>query len=83
MPAEARQIDATPNLNDRAQVILDDHAGDALAALRTVIADAEFLCDQLETASMVISTGLVRGWKPKFQRDDCNVEKAQHTIEPG
>jgi len=51
-------------------LILDDHAGDALAALRTVIADAEFLCDQLETASMLISPGLVRGWKPKFQREN-------------
>lgn len=51
------------------EAILDDHAGDALAALRTVIADAEFLCDQLETASMLISPGLARGWKPKFQRE--------------
>lgn len=70
MLAEARQIDLDSNLQDRARVILDDHAGDALAALRTVIADAEFLCDQLETASMLISPGLVRGWKPKFQRQD-------------
>jgi len=69
MPAEARQIEAGSNLDDRAGVILDDHAGDALAALRTVIADAEFLCDQLETATMLISPGLVRGWKPKFQRE--------------
>lgn len=70
MPAQVCQIETAPNLNDRARVILDDHAGDALAALRTVIADAEFLCDQLETASMLISPGLVRGWKPKFQRAD-------------
>jgi hypothetical protein len=70
MPAEARQIEIGSNLHDRARVILDDHAGDALAALRTVIADAEFLCDQLETASMLKSAGLVRGWKPKFQRED-------------
>lgn len=70
MPAQARQIEAASNLDDRARAILDDHAGDALAALRTVIADAEFLCDQLETASMLISPGLVRGWKPKFQRED-------------
>ncbi len=69
MPAEAHQIEAGSNLDDRARVILDDHAGDALAALRTVIADAEFLCEQLETASMLISPGLVRGWKPKFQRE--------------
>ncbi|TIX89282.1 hypothetical protein [Rhizobium sp. P44RR-XXIV] len=70
MPAETDLIDAGSNLDDRARVILDDHAGDALAALRTVIADAEFLFDQLETALMLISPGLVRGWKPKFQRED-------------
>jgi len=70
MPAETRQMAGRLNVDDHAQVILDDHAGDALAALRTVIADAEFLCDQLETASMLISPGLVRGWKPKFQRED-------------
>jgi len=70
MPVEACQIEVSPSLDDRARIILDDHAGDALAALRTVIADAEFLCDQLETASMLISPGLVRGWKPKFQRKE-------------
>lgn len=70
MPAEAHQLEVSPNLDDRARVILDDHVGDALAASPTVIADADFLCDQLETASMLISPGLVRGWKPKFQRED-------------
>ena len=69
MPAEASQIEAKSDLEDLIRAILDDHAGDALAALRTVIADAEFLCDQLETASLLISPGLVRGWKPKLQRD--------------
>ncbi len=66
MAVEARQIEQPTE--DRAQAILDAHAGDALAALRTVIADADFLCDELEAASMAISRGLVRGWKPKFSR---------------
>ena len=74
MPAEARQTEVSPNLDDRAVVILDAHAGDALAALRTVIADADFLCDQLETATMLISPGLVRGWKPKFRRDQQKLD---------
>lgn len=52
-----------------AQVVLDAFGGNALAALQSVIADAEFLCDQLETASGLISHGLVRGWKPKFERE--------------
>ncbi len=69
MPAEACQIEPEAT-EDRAQVNLDYHAGDAPAALRTVIADAEFLCDQLETAFMLISPGLVRGSKPRFQREE-------------
>lgn len=68
MSAEARQIDDLI-AEDRAQMILNAHAGDALSALNSVIADADFLCDQLETASMLISPGLVRGWKPTFRRE--------------
>jgi hypothetical protein len=70
MPAEAARIEPSTVEEDRAQTILDAHAGDALAALRSVIEDADFLCDQLETASLLISPGLVRGWKPKFQREE-------------
>ena len=68
MPAEARQLNTAPANEDLAQAVLDAHGGDALAALCSVIADAAFLHDQLETASMLIGNGLVRGWKPKFQR---------------
>lgn len=54
---------------DQAQTVLDAFGGNALAALRSVIADAEFLCDQLETASLYLSHGIARGWKPSFERD--------------
>ncbi|MGV1918049.1 hypothetical protein [Rhizobium sp. 22-785-1] len=70
MLVQARQNEVNSNLDERARVVLDACAGDALAALRTVIADADFLCDQLDTASKLISPGLVRGWKPRFQRED-------------
>lgn len=53
---------------DQAQIVLDAFGGNALAALQSVIADAEFLCEQLETASLFLSSGLARGWKPKFAR---------------
>ena len=69
MPAEARQPEPSPAEEDLAQAVIDAHGGDAVAALRTVLADAAFLHEQLETASMLISPGLVRGWKPKFQRE--------------
>lgn len=54
---------------DKAQEVLDAFGGNALAALRSVIADAEFLCEQLETASLYLSSGVARGWKPSFERD--------------
>ncbi len=54
---------------DKAHEVLDAFGGNALAALRSVIADAEFLCDQLETASLYLSHGIARGWKPSFERD--------------
>ncbi len=54
---------------DKAQEVLDAFGGNALAALRSVIADAEFLCEQLETASLYLSHGAARGWTPSFERD--------------
>lgn len=54
---------------DQAQEVLDHFGGNALAALRSVIADAEFLCEQLETASLYLSGGIARGWKPTFERE--------------
>lgn len=55
--------------SDQAQAVLDAFGGNALAALRSVIADAEFLCEQLETARLHLSHGTTRGWTPKFERD--------------
>ncbi|MCF1481865.1 hypothetical protein B7W85_06080 [Allorhizobium ampelinum] len=52
-----------PYLDNRAELEIQ------LAALRAVIADTEFLSNQLETASLLISPGLVRCWKPRFQRE--------------
>lgn len=60
MPAAARQFDHDQP-DDSAEVILDLYAGDALSALLSIIADADFLCDKLETASLQISSGVVRG----------------------
>jgi hypothetical protein len=60
--------DDTALPEDPAQNVLDAHKGDALAALRSVIADAEFLHDQLAIASTILSHGIGRGWMPRFQR---------------
>jgi hypothetical protein len=63
------QREVTPDI-DQAQAVLDAFGGNALAALQSVISDAEFLCDQLELASDMLSLGIGRGWKPKFARDE-------------
>lgn len=68
MSAAQRALEAETNV-DQAQVVLDAFGGNALAALRSVIADAEYLCEQLETASHFLSGGIARGWKPSFERE--------------
>ena len=68
MTAQARHDESRLPVGDPAQGILDAHGGDALAALRHVIADAEFLHDQLAIASTILSHGIGRGWQPRFQR---------------
>lgn len=54
---------------DLVEVILAAYHGDAVAALREVMADASFLHEQLRTASSFLSYGAARGWRPKFTRE--------------
>lgn len=53
---------------DLAVSVLAAFDGDALAAIRNLLADADFLRDQLYTAPCVMSSGMARGWKPKYER---------------
>lgn len=64
---EETDIQSPPEL-DPAESILTAFGGDALAAIRELLADADFLRDQLYTASCVMSAGMARGWKPKYER---------------
>ena len=57
------------NETDPVDVILAAHHGDAVAALREVIADASFLHEQLRAASSFLSYGAAKGWRPKFTRE--------------
>lgn len=50
------------------RTVLEVHEGDAIAALRSVIADAAFLHDELMTAAGLLGYGIGRGWTPSFQR---------------
>ncbi|WP_186808915.1 hypothetical protein [Sinorhizobium meliloti] len=45
--------------------VLTAHDGDALAAVRNLLADAVFLRDQLFIASSLMSKGIGRGWRPQ------------------
>lgn len=53
---------------DLAVSVLRAFDGDALAAIRELLADADFLRDQLFIASSLMSKGIGRGWKPQYER---------------
>lgn len=53
---------------DLAVSVLKAHDGDAVAAIRELLADADFLRDQLYIASSLMSKGIGRGLKPKYER---------------
>ena len=60
-------------MSTKAAVPLEDqviqaHGGDARAAVRELLADADFLREQLYTASMLVSKGYARSWKPRYER---------------
>jgi hypothetical protein len=53
---------------DLAESVLTAHGGDALAAIRSLLEDADFLRDQLFIASNLMSKGISRGWRPRYER---------------
>jgi hypothetical protein len=53
---------------DLADAVLEAYGGDARAAIRELLLDADFLRDQLHVASLAMSAGYSRGWKPKYER---------------
>ncbi len=53
---------------DLAVSLLKAAGGDPLVAIRSLLADADFLRDQLWIASSLMSKGIGRGWKPQYER---------------
>jgi hypothetical protein len=49
--------------------ILQDHQGDAVAAIRTLLADCRHLRGEMVTMELCRSRGFARGWRPSFERD--------------
>lgn len=58
----------SPDSIDLAVSVLNAHDGDALEAIRNLLADADLLRDQLFIASSLMSKGIGRGWKPQYER---------------
>ena len=53
---------------DIIDTILTVHQGDHRKAIEALLLDADFLRDQLYTASCLISHGMGRGWRPRYER---------------
>ncbi|KXF78532.1 dehydrogenase [Paramesorhizobium deserti] len=58
MNTAARQYD------DEIEEVLAYHGGDARAAIKALLEDRHFLIREVELASLAMSTGYARGWKP-------------------
>ncbi|WP_162895119.1 hypothetical protein [Rhizobium terrae] len=58
----------SPESVDLAVSVLKAAGGDPLVAIRSLLADADFLRDQLWIASSLMSKGIGRGWKPQYER---------------
>jgi hypothetical protein len=48
--------------------VLDFYQGDYRKAIEELLLDADFLRDQLYTAACLISHGMGRGWRPRYER---------------
>ena len=53
---------------DLVDSVLAACGGDARLAIRELLLDADYLRDQLYIASELMSKGMSRGWRPKYER---------------
>lgn len=67
IPADEAEVTPAEEV-DLADSVLKAYGGDARAAIRELLLDADFLRDQLYTASCIMSAGMSRGWKPRYER---------------
>lgn len=52
------------NYDDEIDQVIAYHGGDMRAALEAILKDRDFLAREVEIASMAVSFGYTRGWKP-------------------
>lgn len=53
---------------DGVESIIQTCGGDPRAAVRELLADTDFLRGELYTASCLLSRGIGRGWRPRYER---------------
>ena len=49
---------------DEIEMVLAYHKGDVRAAIGALLKDRDFLVKEIEYASLAMSMGFARGWKP-------------------
>lgn len=52
------------DIEDEIDLVLSYYKGDTRAAIKALLEDREFLSNQVAIASMAVSHGYARGWKP-------------------
>lgn len=50
--------------HDEIEMVLAYHKGDMRAAMEALLKDRDFLIKEIEYASLAMSLGFSRGWKP-------------------
>lgn len=50
--------------DDEIELVMAYHKGDVRAAIATLLRDRDFLIKEIEYASLAMSMGFARGWKP-------------------
>jgi hypothetical protein len=53
---------------DLIESVIQSCGGDARAAVRELLLDADFLRGEIYTASRLLSRGIARGWRPRYGR---------------
>ncbi|MCO7728818.1 hypothetical protein NJB93_19755 [Brucella intermedia] len=52
------------DIEDEIDLVITYYGGDTRAAIKALLEDREFLAQQIAIASMAVSQGYTRGWKP-------------------
>lgn len=73
-PATVASPQALPN---EVSAVLTRFNGDAVAALSAALSDLRFLQRELSLASLAMSYGFARGWRPSIERVDEKPEQCQ------